>query len=265
MNKFSMKKRKTFADIRLSVMRRLRPWPFSIGLTSLWPGTILAYAPDRYSENLPKYQREPGLRPSIDPRSFYAGNRTNNCGDSVRLNFLSLTCDQLIKEGVRGSIAELGVYKGNTAFLLAQLARFFDTTAYLLDTYEGFPSEDMVGEAKLSHNFSDTSLEFVRSLVGEKNVSFIKGRFPGTANAIPDAERFCLVNLDCDLYAPFSAALQYFYPRLLPGGFLIMHDYSSLHWPLIEKAVDEFFADKPERPILIPDKSGTAVVRKTVF
>jgi O-methyltransferase len=95
-------------------------------------------------------------------------------------------------------------------------------------------------------------------------VSFIKGRFPGTANAIPDAERFCLVNLDCDLYAPFSAALQYFYPRLLPGGFLIMHDYSSLHWPLIEKAVDEFFADKPERPILIPDKSGTAVVRKTV-
>jgi hypothetical protein len=156
------------------------------------------------------------------------------------------------------------VYKGNTAYLLAQLARFFDTTAYLLDTYEGFPSEDMVGEAKQSHNFSDTSLESVRSLVGEKNVSFIKGRFPGTANAIPDAERFCLVNLDCDLYAPFSAALQYFYPRLLPGGFLIMHDYSSLHWPLIEKAVDEFFADKPERPILIPDKSGTAVVRKTV-
>jgi len=259
-----MKKKRTLADIKLSVMRRLRPWPFSIGVTSLWPGTILAYAPDRYSENLPKYQREPGLRSSIDPRSFYVGNRTNNCGDSVRLNFLSLTCDQLIKEGVRGSIAELGVYKGNTAFLLAQLARFFDTTAYLLDTYEGFPSEDLVGEAKLSDNFSDTSLESVRSLVGEKNVSFIKGRFPGTANAIPDAERFCLVNLDCDLYAPFSAALQYFYPRLLPGGFLIMHDYSSLHWPLIEKAVDEFFADKPERPILIPDKSGTAVVRKTV-
>jgi hypothetical protein len=30
--------------------------------------------------------------------------------------------------------------------------------------------------------------------------------------------------------------------------------------PLIEKAVDKFIADKPERPILIPDKSGTAVV-----
>jgi O-methyltransferase len=257
-------KKRTFAEIKLSVKRRIRPWPFSMGVTSLWPGTILAYEPDRYSENLAKYQGEPGLRSNIDTRSFYYGNQRNNCGDGVRLNFLSLTCDQLIKEGLRGSIAELGVYKGNTAFLLAELARFFNTTAYLLDTYEGFPDEDLVGEGDQSNDFSDTKLESVRSLVGEKNVSFIKGRFPGTATAIPDAERFCLVNIDCDLYAPFSAALQYFYPRLLPGGFLIMHDYSSLYWPLVEKAVDEFFADKPERPILIPDKSGTAVVRKSV-
>jgi len=235
-----------------------------MGITSVWPGTILAYQPDRYSENLPEYERGSGLRESVDPRAFYAGNQTNNCGDSVRFNFLSLTCDQLIKEGIRGAIAELGVYKGNTAFLLAELARHFDTKAYLLDTYEGFPNEDMIGELEQVQKFSDTSLESVRSLVGEKNVSFVKGRFPETVDAIPDTERFCLVHLDCDLYAPFSAALQYFYPRLLPGGFLIMHDYSSLHWRLIEKAVDEFFADKLERPILIPDKSGTAVVRKTV-
>jgi hypothetical protein len=103
---------------------------------------------------------------------------------------------------------------------------------------KAFRARTWLGRLNCHTNFSDTSLESVRSLVGEKNVSFIKGRFPGTANAIPDAERFCLVNLDCDLYAPFSAALQYIYPRLLPGGFLIMHDYSSLHSPLIEKAID---------------------------
>src|SRR5215471_15703049 len=246
-------KKRTLAEIKFALMRRLRPWPFSIGITSIWPGTILAYQPDRYTDNLLESEREFGLRKSGDLCAFYAGNRTNNCGDGVRFNFLSLTCDQLIKEGLRGAIAELGVYKGNTAFLLAELARHFDTKAYLLDTYEGFPDEDMVGESEQVQKFSDTSLESVRSLVGEKNVSFVKGRFPETLNAIPDTERFCLVHLDCDLYAPFSAGLQHFYPRLLPGGFLIMHDYSSLHWPLIEKVVDEFFADKPECPILIPD------------
>lgn len=235
-----------------------------MGLTSVWPGTIISYIPDRYSENLSVYDKEPRLKSSMDSLSFYAGNHTNNCGDSVRLNFLRLTCDQLLKEGISGSIAELGVYKGNTAYIFADLARQFNTTAYLLDTYNGFPNEDLIGETKQHQKFTDTSLESVRSLVGEKNVSFIEGYFPETASAIPDEERFCLVHLDCDLYAPFSAALEYFYPRLLPGGFLIMHDYSSLHWRLVEKAVDDFFADKPERPILIPDKSGTAVIRKSV-
>jgi len=73
---------------------------------------------------------------------------------------------------------------------------------------------------------------------------------------------FCLVHLDCDLYAPFQAALRYFYPRLVSGGFLILHDYANAHWKGAEKAVDEFFADKPEKVIPIPDKSGTAVLRK---
>jgi O-methyltransferase len=59
-----------------------------------------------------------------------------------------------------------------------------------------------------------------------------------------------------------KAALEYFYPRLVPGGFFILHDYSSLYWDGAEKAIDEFLADKPERVMPIPDKSGTVVVRK---
>jgi O-methyltransferase len=48
----------------------------------------------------------------------------------------------------------------------------------------------------------------------------------------------------------------------VPGGFLIIHDYMSLYWDGVEKAINEFFADKPERFIPIPDKSGTIVIRK---
>jgi O-methyltransferase len=50
--------------------------------------------------------------------------------------------------------------------------------------------------------------------------------------------------------------------HVVKGGFLVMHDYSSLWWDGVEKAVDEFFAVKPEKVIPIPDKSGTAVIRK---
>jgi hypothetical protein len=43
---------------------------------------------------------------------------------------------------------------------------------------------------------------------------------------------------------------------------IIIHDYSSTAWPGIADAVDGFFRDQPECPVLVPDKSGTAVVRK---
>jgi hypothetical protein len=58
------------------------------------------------------------------------------------------------------------------------------------------------------------------------------------------------------------SGLEYFYPRMVPGGFLIIHDYGSLTWEGAEKAVDTFFADKPESVIPIPDSSGSAVVRR---
>jgi hypothetical protein len=58
------------------------------------------------------------------------------------------------------------------------------------------------------------------------------------------------------------SGLEYFYPRMVPGGFLIVHDYGSLAWDGAEKAVDTFFADKPESVIQIPDSCGSAVIRR---
>ena len=254
---------KSPARLKREILSRLRTVPFRLGLTSLWPGTHLAYVPDRYSDNYGRYRDAGGAMGRADRRAFLAGSRANNAGDLARFHFLSLVCDQIAKEGIAGDIAELGVYKGNTAAILAGLARRLNRTTYLLDTFSGFAGADAVGIDKgAQRQFSDTSLAAVRARVGETNVRYLAGHFPATAADIPDGARFCLVHVDCDLYAPFAAALRYFYPRLADGGFLIMHDYASLYWEGAEKAVDEFFADKPERPVPIPDKSGSAVIRK---
>jgi O-methyltransferase len=47
---------------------------------------------------------------------------------------------------------------------------------------------------------------------------------------------------------------------VVPGGFILAHDYNS--WPGARKAVEQFFRDKPEIPIPMPDKSGSALVLK---
>ena len=229
-----------------------------------WAAGRSEQAPQRYSQNVDRYHAMGGELRIEQMLQGFTHNSPGNRGDLNRFYTLALVFDQIIKEKTYGDIAELGVYKGNTAFMLAGLARQTGATAYLLDTFEGFSEEDLSGvDGNKMMEFADTSLEQVRALVGEANVRWVKGFFPDTSDQIPADARFSLVHIDCDLYQPFRAALHFFYDRLVPGGFLVMHDYSSLHWDGAERAVDEFFADKPESVVPVPDGAGTVIVRKS--
>ncbi len=169
----------------------------------------------------------------------------------------------LEKEGIEGSLAELGVYKGTTARLLHALMP--TRTLWLFDTFAGFDARDLAREddgTGDTSKFADTSLERVLAFLGESpSIRLCKGYFPDTASVVPAEERFALVHLDADLFKPTWDALHFFYPRMSPGGLIILHDYGSGAWPGIAEAADHFLADKPECLIRIPDKSGTAVLR----
>ena len=225
-----------------------------------WP--YRADPPQRYWGNYARYQQTGGLvRLEEDIRGFTAGGA--NDGDIARFYFFCLAFDQLMKEGVTGDFAELGVYRGNTAALIATMARRMGSTAWLLDTFEGFNPDDLRGvDANQKMQFADTSLDAVRALVGDESVRYVKGYFPDSAAQMPEGLCFSLVHIDCDLYAPMLHALNYFYDKLLPGGYLVIHDYASLAWEGAEKAVDEFFADKPEAVVPLPDGCGSVAVRK---
>ncbi len=229
-----------------------QPWPYQANL------------PQRYSINYGAYL---GLGGPVCLSEFVKGFVSGgiNQHDMARFYFFCLTFDQIVKEGLEGDLAELGTYKGHTATLLAGMARHLGRTAYVMDTFEGFNTGDLKGidSAGNPNAFSDTSLDVVRALVGDANVRYVKGYFPDSARELPPDGRYCLVHIDCDLYAPIISALEYFYPRMVPGGFIIVHDYSSLYWHGAEKAVDEFFADKPEAVLPLPDSAGSVAVRKS--
>jgi hypothetical protein len=195
-------------------------------------------------------------------RLWTSGNRTNNSGDISRLYMMHLNVTGVLESGVEGAIAEVGVYRGNSAAVLATIARKHHRKTFLFDTFEGFDKRDLRGiDAGKSTAFSDTSLERVIALVGQEDVTFVKGFFPESASTIEMPDKFAVVHIDCDLYEPIMASLKGFYPLMARNGLIMIHDYSSGHWPGARKAVDEFFSDKMEKPILMPDKSGTAAVR----
>ncbi len=197
-------------------------------------------------------------------KAWMHGNARRNGGDYSRFYMLYQNVKQVLSEGVEGDVAELGVFKGNSAYMLAKLAAPYNRSMFLFDTFAGFDERDFKNEDtnRMKHHFSDTSLGGVQNLVGTANSIYVVGYFPQSIEGKTIPDKFAIVHLDADLYEPMKAGLEYFYPRLSPGGALIMHDYASGEWPGTTRAVDEFFRDKIEKPVIIPDKSGTAVVRK---
>lgn len=190
------------------------------------------------------------------------GRRGNNRGDYARLYFFIATLEGLREAQVLGDIAEVGVFKGSTARLLHHMAP--ERKLYLFDTFGGFPEQHASSDpSSADPGGYASSLDEVRRFVGEHpNIVYCEGIFPDTAFMVPDETSFALVHLDCDLYLPTMAALEFFYPRMEPGGVLVLHDYGSGCWPGVKRAADEFLADKPEGLVRVPDKSGTAALTR---
>lgn len=202
--------------------------------------------------------------------SLYAkwirGNQINNNGDGSRFISLLLNARKVIEDGIEGDFAELGVWKGNSAALLAEVGQLNKRKTFLFDTFEGFDDRDIKGLDEMRHKgqFQDTSIDYVKATVGFKtSVQYIKGFFP---QSIPDElkdSRFSLVHIDCDLHDPMKAALEFFYPRMSRGALMIMHDYHSGSWPGATEAINAFCAVTGESLMIFPDKSGTAMFRKS--
>ncbi len=165
---------------------------------------------------------------------------------------------------IPGSFAELGVYKGDSAYVLHLMdpAREF----HLFDTFEGFTEKDLANETGKAatytkHDFADTSIDRVKERLRPEKFIFHQGYFPETTRELDGDAHFALVNMDADLYNPTKAGLEFFYPRLIPGGVLIIHDYNP-DWPGIMKAVNEFAANIPEPIIQLTDQDSSVMLIK---
>jgi O-methyltransferase len=149
-----------------------------------------------------------------------------------------------------GEFVECGVYRGGTAMLLATLGR----PLHLYDTFAGMRTTDDVRDLHKAGDFADTSLESVQALV--PTAVFHPGWIPETFIDLPD--RISFAHIDLDLYKPILDCCEHFYPRMPSGSFMVFDDYGFPSCPGARQAVDEFFADKPERPLVLT--SGHAIV-----
>ena len=95
----------------------------------------------------------------------------------------------------------------------------------------------------------------------------IKGYFPDSLLDLPERDEllFSFVSLDADLYQPIYDALCYFYPKLVCGGYIMVHDYNGGVYHGVKAAVREFEKENKISFVPIPDISGSIVITKTRY
>jgi O-methyltransferase len=165
--------------------------------------------------------------------------------------------------GIKGDIVECGVWRGGSMIVAAKtLINLGDTsrTLWLYDTFEGMtaPTEHDISnkgttaaekfeKRKLGDDSSDWCLASIEEVQGNVStagypsdkIQYVKGKVEDTlpAQAPP---HIALLRLDTDWYESTLHELESLFPRLVPGGILIIDDYGD--WSGARKAVDEYIA-----------------------
>lgn len=176
---------------------------------------------------------------------------------------LSIALDAIeVTAAVPGDIVECGVYQGSSLGTLGLKIKEMRLNKKLwgLDSFKGFPSatpedciDDRLPGTSAADYFADTSEERVASLIRrlglDENVFLVAGYFEQTCPSLP-VHSISVLRMDCDLYHSYKTCLKYFYPKVTSSGWIVFDEYYSKKYPGARRAVDEFFADKPEKPIL---------------
>ena len=155
---------------------------------------------------------------------------------------------------LEGDIAEVGVFQGGSAKLICEAKK--DKKLYLFDTFTGLPqvseNDTHFGHKHWYDNeFSNTSEESIKKMLNKyDNVDIIKGIFPESGKKIIK-NKFCFVHLDVDLYKSTIDSLRFFFPKMVEGGIILIHDY---HSDGIQKAFREF---KNENKIHLIELTGS--------
>jgi predicted O-methyltransferase YrrM len=167
--------------------------------------------------------------------------------------------DQVARvKDVEGDIVECGVSIGYGALLFLLWSEYVakPRTYWGFDSFEGFPDPVEKDEKTPITGKSfwasppETVLKVLRDgripeEVIRDRVRLVKGLFHDT---LPRYEgRIALLHLDCDLYESYKVALEHLYPKVQRGGVIMFDEYNDARWPGANKAIDEFFADKPEK------------------
>lgn len=168
------------------------------------------------------------------------------CGDLTMARYLSLYEAYKLTTGLAGHIAEVGIGLGSVSMLFAKLCRLYEphslTLVHGFDWFEG--AAPTAEEKHITPGECRTQESVVRDLLriqGLDRAVHIHN-MDVTKQLKPFLEEhqhivFKLIFLDCGIHDVVAASIEAMWPRLAPGGVLVLDHYSHEFAPGEARAI----------------------------
>ena len=168
-----------------------------------------------------------------------------------RLNHLEQCVNEVLDKGVPGDLVETGSWRGGATMLMKAILierKIYDRTVWVADSFRGLPppdekkypadrNMDLHKKQILSADLNEVKQAFRDFELLDDRVQFLVGWFKDTLPVAP-IKNVALLRLDGDMYESTMDALTHLYPKLSPGGIVIIDDYGS--FPACRSAVDDY-------------------------
>ncbi|MFC1823054.1 TylF/MycF/NovP-related O-methyltransferase [Thermodesulfobacteriota bacterium] len=178
----------------------------------------------------------------------------DNFAKQCRFFSLQQLVEFVLSKDLRGDFVECGCWKGHSAYVISKI--LFDNNAskklqfHIFDSFQGLSDKGLEdknerweqNDEDIKHEKQQLSAaedEAKNTLADFEFVRLYKGWIPNRFWEIKN-KHFSFVHIVVDLYQPTMDSLIFFYPRLLPGGVVVISDYGYTQFPGVKKAVDEF-------------------------
>ncbi len=141
---------------------------------------------------------------------------------------------------------------------LASQHRFF-----LFDTFDGIPADRLTNHERaegFGGRLGETSADYVDELLARWRPSYqiCAGDIFDTLQS-SGVGKLAFAHIDLNAVAPSLFALEFAYARIVKGGIIAFDDYGGAGFDEQRKAIDEFFAGLPEKPIALPTSQGFVI------
>lgn len=184
----------------------------------------------------------------------------------AQLHVIWKELERVLQADVPGDIVEFGCYVGTTSLFIRRLLDERDQSEkrqfHVYDSFEGLPPKSRQDESPAGTQFQAGKLSVSKKeFLGQFRVAHLqppvihKGWFHElTDKDMPASIAFAF--LDGDFYESIRDSLRLVWPRMQPGGTILVDDYGREALPGAERAVKEFlqgknFAAQPEANIAI--------------